>query len=92
MSIRTLTCEGTYLLGGAVSKVKGGENKNESLPHEFISPTVKSTKAIKESGSFSCEVTLDNQFVKLPFKNKAVAFWIKNSNHQIIQSVGGELR
>jgi hypothetical protein len=88
---KNLYCEGTYLLGGAISKVKGGENKNDSLPHEFISPAIKKRKAIKENGVFTCQITLDNEFVKLPFKNRSIAFWIKNSNHKIIQAVGGEI-
>lgn len=89
---KNLYCEGTYLLGGAVSKVKGGENKNESLAHEFISPVVTKVKAIQKDNSFSCDLTLSNQFVKLPFKSKAIAFWIKSSGHKIIQAVGGELK
>ncbi len=86
-------CEGSYIHGGVISNIRGGENKGKRLEHEFISGHIAKAKASKNKSQYTCDLTLKRTFrnKKLKFKKQGVVFWIKDKDHNVVQSVGGYL-
>lgn len=85
-------CEGSYLVGGINSVVKAGENKGKKLDHEFISLGIKTKEMNSKNGEFVCELKVSDFKPNFTYENKAIAVWVRNSNDNVIQAVGGPVK
>lgn len=84
-SQKNLFCNAVLMGGGVSSKVKAGENKGKTLPHEFAVLNYTTEKLNKGK----CKLKLNlNERDKA--NSHSVAFWINDKDSfQVIQATGG---
>lgn len=90
-NIPTPVLHGAILGNGLATHVEAGENKGETLKHDFVVLALKQAAMKKEGSAFAAEIEIKPSIDGVAAQRSA-AFWVTNGDEgEPIQAVGGDL-